>query len=110
MTSSKSARSEVGCLWCGAREDLSNEHVIPQWMSMAFADRFWAVSPNLAIKGAHRWQDGDDSRRSPMKRIDILVPTCRACNNGWMSVLEERARPILTSLVFGESVDILDVD
>jgi hypothetical protein len=34
---------------------------------------------------------------------------CRACNNGWMSELETLAQPIVTPLVFGESMT-LDIE
>lgn len=40
------------------------------------------------------------------KRIRVV---CKACNNGWMSRLEEDAKPILTPLILGSS-GILDAE
>jgi hypothetical protein len=87
---------------------LSREHIYPRWMRDHFPpnDRtehlvsmtlFNSDSPTrrasrTVLQGDHRG-----------RRIRCV---CEACNNGWMSRLQSRAKPVLEPLVLGEYAQI----
>jgi hypothetical protein len=84
------------CLFCG-RTPVSSEHAMPLWTGSV-------------IPGDGRWihrhveRDGDDPIREWRKKGPDLKcnAACRVCNEGWMSQLEDRAKPILKPMIQGE--------
>jgi hypothetical protein len=81
------------CLFCG-RTPVSTEHAVALWTGDV-------------IPGSGPWthrhveHHGDEPIREWSKGVPDLkcnVP-CEPCNNGWMSALEARARPVLTPLI-----------
>lgn len=81
------------CVFCGSR-GLSNEHVVPEW-----------VLDYLPGEGEfdHRImsEEGPERRwRAPAPDIKVKV-VCQPCNSGWMSNIENRAKPFLGSLIQG---------
>src|SRR5262249_34883588 len=40
----------------------------------------------------------------------LTLSPCRRCNNGWMSVLENRVKPIFSQLMRGQSLALKDSD
>lgn len=88
------------CPFC-PRPARSNEHVIPQWMSRGY----------MADAGERafftRSEDGLPQRTA--KLMDDKVKVCTACNNGWMSRLEEAAGPVLEQLAYGDIAELSEV-
>src|ERR1035437_6614904 len=86
------------CIFCG-RRNLSKEHFWPEWASALLprypdnrhVEHLFTVTektklvrpPEVRSRQGHSWT----------KRLRAV---CSECNNGWMSVLENVAKPILT--------------
>lgn len=88
--------SERKCLFCGSGENLTKEHVFPQWIW-----RLYHAKPE-----SNRYTvNSTATKRKAVKRkastLDMQVRVaCSDCNNGWMSRLEkEIAKPALTSFI-----------
>lgn len=103
------------CVFCGGTP-VSAEHVWPRWLRASEEGaKFYAQHqgadtdaphfvmsssvtmdaegvPVVALTPVHRGR-----RVSPMS-LTVSVP-CRQCNNGWMGVLESRAKPVLERLM-----------
>lgn len=72
----------------------SREHIFPRWLSAHHDARTEIVTP-ARFSG----MSGEELSRRPAKPLSAFVcgDVCTTCNNGWMSQVEERVRPILTS-------------
>jgi hypothetical protein len=93
------------CIFCG-NGNLSGEHLFSEWTQKLIpltAERwtnhaFTAKSDgdkNVYITPVIRKIEGDIGS----KKIRVV---CKACNEGWMNTIEERARQVLSSLIMGE--------
>lgn len=79
------------CIFCGAKPPLTGEHIFGDWLR------------NLGHtgEGIREIIPGDGSepiiQRGGMftKKLKIV---CGSCNNGWMSLLEDAAKPLLTQM------------
>lgn len=89
------------CVFCGATDAMSVEHVCPKW-----------VRPVLAAEGAgtgthERTLLRADGEQTASYRAGPATATrrsvCAGCNNGWMSQLEDRAKPYLLSMIRGHT-------
>jgi hypothetical protein len=92
------------CTFC--RQPLSGassrEHILPQWLLDEFGIRDLDVSPT------HFSSDGTTiSTRSHQLKNLVAGGVCRDCNSGWMSALENRARPLLRDL-FENKTSVID--
>jgi hypothetical protein len=76
------------CPFCDG-SDPTAEHVFPQWLSKELA----------AIGGLVRKGEGG---HRPLRKLDITAPICRTCNNRWLSVLENDAKPLLSKMLRGQ--------
>jgi hypothetical protein len=86
--------SRARCAFCGAPE-VSGEHAFPLWVSRLFRERSGAP---FTLNNT-----GGRSKRG-LQRIPVVARSvCRSCNQGWMSEMEQRARPLLTPCILGES-------
>jgi hypothetical protein len=83
------------CLFCGGAP-VSQEHAIPEWVGDV-------------LPGEGRWVHGHTERHVDQSirqwttngpDLKCNVP-CQVCNTGWMSRLEDRAKPVLTPLFQG---------
>ncbi len=82
-----------------------------QWIARLFQQQFWPRSPNFAIQLPGLWYDEDDPRTHPAKRIKVDLKVCATCNNGWMSKLESRAKPLLSKLIFADgAIALSEID
>lgn len=96
------AKEQRFCIFCG-RSGLSREHIWSEW-TYQYAPK----EPNVThIKYAEVSTPGNASRREKSYQGDVntikLRVVCeRHCNNGWMSALEQRAKPLLIPLLRGE--------
>jgi hypothetical protein len=91
----KTAMNE--CAFCGpTSEPLTIEDVMPRWLSKFFRRTY--NNQTFKQQGVHRGQPASDPEMNQRIRVDVPV-VCRACNQGWMSQLEDHAKPILTPLI-----------
>ena len=95
-----------GCIFCGGTP-LSAEHVWPKWISR--------VMPSMSVVSCHSSAEavrvhsrlpyhfspvtkGKQTRPGPLTSRKLRV-VCKKCNNGWMSALQQAARPLLLKLM-----------
>jgi hypothetical protein len=79
------------CVFCG-QGVVSNEHVWPKWIREEVALRYGNV----------KWDALRDGKVRSTPVLDAQVKrVCETCNNGWMSDLEGRAKPVLVPMMFG---------
>lgn len=87
------------CPFC-TRQANTAEHLYPQWISRHYRDNGSPASDFTLSMGPSL----GGTRRS--KVLNQKVKVCAVCNNGWMSQLEERARPVLLRLVVPDTAAI----
>lgn len=83
------------CTFCGESDSKpSKEHVLPKWIAREFPDV------------GTTWKIINRKTEYPLKQGKYINITtrhpCQRCNNGWMSELENEAKPILTPLLHGK--------
>lgn len=76
------------CPFCG-RTDLTDDHIWPKWFSR-----------DLAGSGGFVMPTPYGPRAKP--QVEITVPTCYYCNNGWLSVLDNDVATALRPMARGE--------
>lgn len=89
------------CIFCGALTGLSKEHFWPEWL----APHLPPAVPNSHISELHSAEG--KQRRSLERRSERpggvhtkkIRAVCSTCNNGWMSALESKAKPVILSLI-----------
>jgi hypothetical protein len=87
------AKHRSVCAFCGECERMSREHVFPQWIAAALP------GPGAGGFLAERVSDLDALASWKAAKPNTQVRIGKACNEGWMSLLEDRAKPILSSLI-----------
>jgi hypothetical protein len=88
---SKTYTTSETCIYCG-KEAGSEEHVFPQWLRERFKGAGTLehkVNINEPVRLMRRIQDVRITVRS----------VCKKCNNGWMSNLQNKAKPIIEGLL-----------
>ncbi|MEV4560885.1 hypothetical protein AB0K51_28350 [Kitasatospora sp. NPDC049285] len=85
------------CAFCGGRP-LSKEHVLGQWMRVAFA-------PEDLVNGLHYRANTATTHQHAQGLLNGTVKAvCKPCNNGWMSGLESGVKPFLPAMINGRQV------
>lgn len=84
------------CIFCGGRAN-SKEHAWPAWLLDLIRGNKRSQIVAEMRHGLRCWYDAGVQIRCACKTV---------CNEGWMSRLEERAKPILSRLITGEHVEI----
>ena len=82
------------CAFCGSTGSPSREHVFGQWMSKIGLD----LTPVQHSAGPLNGLPRHMGEQPPFRQT---VKICAACNNGWMSQLEDVAQRVLTPLILG---------
>src|SRR5579859_2531376 len=85
----------VNCLACGPTDaPASREHVFSAWLLREF-------DPGIAMALFRLNPDGTNHKVRQEIKLDgfKLKGVCEPCNNGWMSQLEDKAKPIMLDLV-----------
>jgi hypothetical protein len=88
------------CIFCGGT-GMSKEHIWARWM----VPHLPKDPPNFSLldvvvhKTHETRKERTDDRSAYSGTINLV---CKLCNNGWMSVLQERTKPILLPLISGE--------
>src|SRR5262249_20846943 len=106
--SAKRPKPPGKCIFCGRRGQLSKEHVFPDWLSQLFPK-----SPSDTHQhGTVTWKTAPDGKpfRTPVIRrrqgqagSKKVRTVCETCNNGWLSVLENTTKPLLSEIVRGRA-------
>ena len=89
----------MACVFCGFEGKLSNEHVFPAWLRpyLSHPDGEGTHSRTELRDGKeilHRERRGNPASWT-------VKSVCRDCNHGWMSTLEESAKPRLLPMIQG---------
>jgi hypothetical protein len=99
------ARPQRFCIFCG-QSGLTKEHVWPDWLKNYIPkDMREHTSLSVTVHPTH--SDPQRKKRSGDLRSRRLRIVCKACNNGWMGKLQEKAKPYLLPLI-NEEITVLD--
>jgi hypothetical protein len=91
------ARAPRRCLFCG-RGRLTREHAWPEWLLRALG----ILGPNgkPLLPGTMQAHFGPDEKLHSWPGPEIKPKHfCKGCNEGWMSVLEGHAKPIIKPIL-----------
>lgn len=89
------------CIFCGTRGGISKEHFWPQWL----AAHLTPANPNLHVSELHLSEGKQPPRLERRSERPGGVHTkkiravCATCNNGWMSTLESKVKPVILGLL-----------
>lgn len=85
----------VGCCEKLTNDVRSREHILPQWLAAE------VVIPEMNLKHYRHDEDEktDELLRSHGLGSFAIKNVCNKCNNGWMSRLEGRAKPLVLDLM-----------
>ncbi len=97
------------CVFC-SKGGLSKQHMWPDWIKKIVPRtdsshtqhlmRFNILPGKTALIRPELQQHRGNIGARKIRNV------CKSCNSGWMSRVEERAKPILTKLILGESTEI----
>ncbi len=94
------------CRYCNFTGELSAEHIFGHWLQERYPHqpgekrhelarpeeyKFWEFSP--FHRNTEKWHGG--------AYTEVVHNVCAPCNNGWMSVLQDQAKPIVSRLADG---------
>lgn len=82
------------CIFCGDRENITSEHVIPKWAFNHDPTRFFITPTNGK---AHKYQAKD-------------VPACANCNNNRLGYLDKFLKMAFSDGTFPSNHDVIDMD
>lgn len=93
------------CPFCGSTGPLTKEDAWPRWLNQALTAPAGpgtahdiTLDGNKVVRVLKRTATGYNTARVP--------GICAACNNGWMSRLEQAAAPLLLPMINGETVTL----
>lgn len=92
--------SKYKCIFCGSSKRLTKEHILPKWLRKYLPvndHRSRHVVSSLDGVGKRGKLERPGTMFSQTLRI-----VCADCNNGWMSLLQQKAKPILSKLIKNE--------
>lgn len=101
----KMASASRRCIFC-LKRGTTDEHVFADWLRVLFP----RTAKDTRSQGITQWGQDRHGKLYAMPLLTIQqghsgskkVPyVCRGCNNGWMSRMEKRTRPILMPLIQG---------
>lgn len=79
------------CIFCQKEATLTREHVLPDWLKTLYPYETKVINEFTGIEPQKRWLSNIFQHKA---RI-----VCASCNNGWMSTLESKTKPLITQLV-----------
>jgi hypothetical protein len=89
------------CIFCSKRAN-SDEHVWPEWL-LRIIKQWSGEMVFQAMRLNKRGETIKWNRFDPDIRIGNV---CKRCNNGWMSTLEVKAKPILIPMINGTATTL----
>jgi hypothetical protein len=96
------AQTRPICKFCG-KPGSSDEHIIAQWIGRLLSE---GAPPGAHFVFHHRSAHPEVGIPERVKTAKLpsyrTRAFCRPCNNGWMSELEVRVRPVLEPLILGK--------
>ena len=97
------ARLSKSCIFCGNYKDITNEHIVPDWISQIIPkgprDRRLFTLERSLEGGARLKSQRIFSGHPISKRVKVV---CKRCNTGWMAELEQELKPTITKMILGE--------
>lgn len=78
----------------------TNEHIFPQWLQQYLSLEKQPLKIQIL--------ESDKSRE--LVYDSFLTPICRECNQGWLSDLESKAKPVLQPLIDGTQQDNISLE
>jgi hypothetical protein len=82
------------CLFCGVGRP-SRAHVLPEWLAAYLKIGRVNITQQSSI---------GNRARNTVDSFDVVVrAVCAPCNGGWLSVIENEAKPLIIDLVEGNS-------
>jgi hypothetical protein len=94
------ARPQRYCIFCNGPR-LSKEHVWADWLKAYIPMEMTKHSTGIAIVNKTNTESSIKPNTGDPRRRTIRV-VCKTCNEGWMSKLQEKAKPFLLPLIKGE--------
>src|SRR5581483_5319964 len=96
------------CIFCGTKGELTSEHIFGKWFrpntrmtwdkTYHFTDR---VRTDPKTGEVIQTMSLGKLNRPGMAHTHQLKLTCRSCNNGWMSEMQEAAKPHILEIANG---------
>lgn len=88
------------CIFCEETGKLSAEHVFPDWSQPFLTSPLGKGTQTRVILRPDGTKDETPPRRTHPATVTVKT-VCAHCNNGWMSHLEDTAKPYLLSMIRG---------
>jgi hypothetical protein len=97
-----------GCAFCGRSDlKLTGEHLFAEWVYKLFHESEITIYDEETIRPLRSWK----RKWTPNSRGgEKTNQVCGDCNHGWMSRIEEAARPVLTPMIEGRATDLSEQD
>lgn len=96
--------SKRQCIFC-PNDANSKEHPWPQWLDSVVGPRLNSDF-QFSSKTTGPGEIPNVKKKSGSPRTKRLQVVCTACNNGWMSWLQEAAKPLIIHLIHDEDVTL----
>jgi hypothetical protein len=91
------------CAFCNREAELTREHIWSNWIAHSFPkNRRYLMSTHNAQGDVKTWEKPELNEKAKI--------VCSGCNNGWMSQLENSAKPLLENMILhGSPLSLLPV-
>jgi hypothetical protein len=90
------------CIFCGAF-GLTHEHVWADWLKAYIPRVMESHNTRLAFLSVEKDEDVRIQKKTGDPHSRRIYCVCQPCNNGWMSVLQEDAKPFIVPMLKGET-------
>jgi hypothetical protein len=93
------------CLFCGAGSKMSKEHIWAEWSKDQHRKSgMYGIVKGKADKAERTTSIHTDYERRGALSTYKVLGACIGCNNGWMSRYENDLKPVLKTMMRGESL------
>jgi hypothetical protein len=93
------------CIFCGGTP-ISKEDIWPTWTRPYFPVTSLNHTIGQHILETDRRLHGNTTKVSGDPKSRRVKMVCKRCNNGWMSILQNQAKPFLLPLMNGEKTTV----
>ena len=100
-------RKFEACVFCGGAAD-SREHIISKWVGKKLGELPNARTEFHVRDGERIIEKVELKASSPITGLTSRS-VCRTCNSGWMSQVEDGAKPILNALIDGTFKGLISI-